>query len=451
MKGLSITLLLLLVAVVSSQSYRTNLTLQRGLHRTVPEHITGSTVSLNGGITRLGEYYATIEVDGQPFNVQIDTGSSMLAIPSDRCSNCVSASHTSYNTSAYPMGPCGLPQCDHTIRYADGTGVDYTLRRRTVTLHTTTVDAYTGLITREIGRFGNFEVPGILGVASRMLNPFAVETVMDHITDTHEHANDTSFRDVFALCLTPYGGAWDIGYINESRAISPLSYHDARAYPGFYAIRITHVVLLPSVQSGVKRVTFETGSIPGVVDSGTTLLVLPYTILAGILAHIYHNRLPGYQDIRHGGECAILQPSDLQMYPALMLTYSNGGEHTLLLTVTPEMYFIPFQGQMCLGMAGTADSVIIIGDVVLQSFYTVFDRENNRVGFAPVNPENCPGGTQQEIQRERTQRIRRLAMEKMAEAWRSLLIPVLTLDPLLGWIVVFVLIASVLFESTKTN
>lgn len=448
MKALFITLLLLLVAVVSCHSYRTNLTLQRGLHRTVAEHVTGATVSLNGGITRLGEYYTTIYVGPhlQPFNVQIDTGSSMLAIPVDSCSNCVSASYPPYNSSIdrWHDSPCGFPNCRHTIRYADGTGVDYTLVRNMVKIGNFLFDADIGFIEREIGRFGNYEVPGIMGVASRSLNPYHIGTVLDEIHYRYGENNDTEYSDVFGLCLTPYGGAWDVGYINESRANRSIVYHSANAYPGFYALGVSHVVVEFSLVS--SRSTFETRGIPAIIDSGTTLLVLPYYILTGILAEIYHRRLPGYRDLRHGGDCTRFSDiDDLDHYPDLQLMSSDG----IILTIDPDTYFIPYENYMCLGLSGTSENVIIVGDVVLQSLYTVFDHRNNRVGFAPVNPENCPGGTFEEIESELYARRRRLADEQMAEAWRLLVSPMLTLEPFLIYLPVFVLIIGALFELTR--
>ena len=47
-------------------------------------------------------------------------------------------------------------------------------------------------------------------------------------------------------------------------------------------------------------------------------------------------------------------------------------------------------GKRCLGIINTGpDGFLIIGDVVMENYYIVYDVGNSRVGWAAVNKDNC--------------------------------------------------------------
>ncbi len=77
-------------------------------------------------------------------------------------------------------------------------------------------------------------------------------------------------------------------------------------------------------------------------------------------------------------------------YPALTFQLSFGNGSALELSVPPQAYLPTLEGRRCLGVAPFSQRMFILGDVFMQNFYTVFDHDAPRVGFAPVNASNCP-------------------------------------------------------------
>ena len=42
--------------------------------------------------------------------------------------------------------------------------------------------------------------------------------------------------NLFGMCLTLGGGAWDLGFVNASRAAGPIAYVPVSAAEGYYAV-----------------------------------------------------------------------------------------------------------------------------------------------------------------------------------------------------------------------
>jgi len=64
------------------------------------------------------------------------------------------------------------------------------------------------------------------------------------------------------------------------------------------------------------------------------------------------------------------------------------------LEVTGEDYLVKLtDGSRCFGIADSGPrNLLIIGDVIMQKYYTLFDNVNRRLGWAPVNADVCATG-----------------------------------------------------------
>lgn len=128
-----------------------------------------------------------------------------------------------------------------------------------------------------------------------------------------------------------------------------------------------------------------------IVDSGTTLLYLPieaYKSLANAFtASCPNSHLKG---VCSGGnvfvgDCVSLSSSDIANYPDIVFVFGSG----IKVSLPPQYYLVKGYcsgGAYALGIGPElgADGTIL-GDTFMSAFECVFDRQNTRMGFAPVS------------------------------------------------------------------
>ncbi len=251
---------------------------------------------LYGGITTVGEYYVELKFGGQPVRVQVDTGSSTLAVPLSDCVNCRrndqrfnlrravgSASVIRCDSSACMRNTCGIfPECNvcsasnraccsrtapancgFFLRYADNSGAQGALVEAEVSLAGFKAPIIFGGILRQIRDFESSEVDGIFGMAYKSLacNPTCVEPLFDTLVDTGKVA-----RDKFSLCTGAVGGTLTLGGNNPEQYEGDLQYVPMGNQKLFYDVDIN------AFEVGGERLSLPTFS-NGIVDSGTTVLV----------------------------------------------------------------------------------------------------------------------------------------------------------------------------------
>jgi len=96
--------------------------------------------------------------------------------------------------------------------------------------------------------------------------------------------------------------------------------------------------------------------------------------------------------------CVPFNDTDLDMLPTIAFTFPVYGQpqSTFQVTLTSRSYmwymiFNSSNWQYCgnLGIQATISNQIILGDTFIKSSYVVFDKTNNKVGFAAQNGNAC--------------------------------------------------------------
>jgi hypothetical protein len=255
-----------------------------------------------GDLTTIGEYYLELAVGGQVINVQIDTGSSTLAVPLKQCTNCRPHDRRFDLSKAAPgarmiscasdacrpntchaygrHGQCSAcstgaqaccssvdtDKCGFFLQYADGSGAAGALVQADVALAGLSVPLVFGSILRVSEGFENVAVDGILGMAFASLacNPTCVTPLFDALVEARKVQ-----RDMFSLCTGRHGGVLTLGGSNPKFYDGPLQYVPLakKRVAHFYDVDIT------GVRIGGRRVAIPDVS-DGIVDSGTTVLVV---------------------------------------------------------------------------------------------------------------------------------------------------------------------------------
>merc|ERR1712137_359565 len=142
---------------------------------------------------------------------------------------------------------------------------------------------------------------------------------------------------------------------------------------------------------GVNASVYNRGDT--IVDSGTTLLYLPITAYKSLAnnfaASCPDSHLKGV--CSHGniflGDCVSLSASDIAQYPDITFEFGSG----IKVNLPPQYYLVKgfcSGGDYALGIGPEAGADgTILGDTFMTAFECVFDRQNSRMGFAPVS--NC--------------------------------------------------------------
>jgi Eukaryotic aspartyl protease len=392
------------------------------------------TADLLGGITRVGEYYTKIEVGGQKVRVQVDTGSSTLALPMAECRRC-RPSDLRYNIhkstsgigrwiactnelctpdtcAAHACTRCSSRDaccsdenplaCGFKLRYGDGSYARGALMIDTLSWgNNLSAPVVFGGILRDSEDFERSLVDGILGLAYAALacNPTCVEPPFQQMVKAGV------VKDKFAICMTERGGKLVLGDIDPSMAKGPITYVPLALskIPTFYTVNLTSVVRIGNEEVALPN--FRAGAI----DSGTTLIAVTDLTFALILRYLqeHYCHIPHLCDAKTWfvpASCVVMSPSILALLPTL--TFYLGSHREFALELAPEDYMIRdvdhgrevrCVGIMSLGRLGK-ETDVIFGNTIMLRYLTVYDRENKRIGFAESSgtcgsPPDCASYT----------------------------------------------------------
>jgi hypothetical protein len=373
-------------------------------------------VDLQGGIVGVGEYYTVIELGGKPIRVQVDTGSSTLAVPMTGCVSCIKKtnryvvrtdSHAKvvkcYDDACTPnrcgatcaicssKGSCCASEhpseCGFSLRYADGSSASGSLVSDEMRWGELRSNVTFGGILSNSPNFERPEVDGILGMAYKSLacNPSCLDPPFDVFV------RQQIIDDVFSICMSSHGGKLMLGGYKPSVSKSPVQYvplfltQPAR----YYRIKL----------SGSLEIGEETVSMPNfrtaIVDTGTTLIVTSTRAFSAIKQHLQSK----YCDVPElceedswfqSGMCVSLSPADLALLPPLTFRLDNN----VRLTLAPTDYMLEYRRGVrtyrCVGIMGMdgIGGMVVLGNTLMQKYVTVYDRANERLGFAEAAP-NC--------------------------------------------------------------
>jgi len=309
--------------------------------------------------TEDAEYYGDVEIGSpaQKFQVIYDTGSSNLWVPSVQCDNCKKEGpkYDLKKSSTYQKN--GQP---FQLRYGTGS-CNGALSTDSVTLGGLTITgASFGEVTHEAQDvFGTAPFDGILGMGPAAAAVDKVPTPMQMLIQQKKIE-----KNVFAYYLSSGGksgstlslGGTDDSFHTEDFHYAPVSV--AAKFLPYWLVKGSDIKV---AGTSIKACGFL--GCQHVVDTGTSVIAAPGKAADALLAKIGEVK----QDC-----------SNVKSLP--IISFSIAGKD---FDLGPDFYVIRQEGQCMLGIQKLQGMPLwILGDPFLRKYYTVWDGEQNRVGFA---------------------------------------------------------------------
>ncbi|NWX41902.1 PEPA protein, partial [Steatornis caripensis] len=309
------------------------------------------------------EYFGTISIGtpGQEFTVLFDTGSSNLWVPSVYCSSRACSNHNLFN----PSDSSTFISTSDSIQISYGTGsMTGVLGYDTVNVAGLKVtNQIFGLAENEPGDFFYYSpFDGILGLAFPSISSSGATPVFDNMMQEKLVASDlfsvylSNDKDSGSFVL--FGGI-DSSYTTNGVTWVPLS---AETY---------WQITMDSMSIEGESVACASGC-QAIVDTGTSLLVVPNTVLSTI------------QSIFGASSDGQISCEAVSSLPNIVFNINGNA-----FPVPPSAYVINSDGYCILGFEGMdvpteSGELWILGDIFIRQYYVIFNRGDNMVGLSPL-------------------------------------------------------------------
>nr|XP_008113889.1 PREDICTED: cathepsin E-like [Anolis carolinensis] len=320
------------------------------------------------------EYSGEISIGTPPqyFKVLFDTGSSDLWVPSLYCTRKACGKHSKFDpTKSSTYTKIGTK---HHIEYGTGS-VRGVIGADQVTVNGSTISNQqfleTVFETDDILLNATFD--GIAGLAYPPLEPDGMTPIFDNMI-----AQNLVELPIFSFYLNrnpndPVGGELIFGGYDPCLFTGNLSWAPV-TQKDYWQIQIDNI------QVG-GTIAFCAEGCQAVVDTGNSLISGPPDDI---------KQMQNLIGAHLNNDTYFIECSNRSVMPDITFTI-NGIPYPLI----PEAYTLVFndnETQLCMSGFDSFDmnspngSFWILGDVFLRAYYSVFDRGNDRVGFAPAVP-----------------------------------------------------------------
>ena len=356
------------------------------------------------------QYFGTIGVGtpAQPFDVVFDTGSANLWVPSITCEAAGCLSHSRFDGNASSTFEAGSSSSGLYIRFGTGE-VAGRLSRDTVSCQGLTVphQAFVEVAEERAFPFEDYPFSGVVGMAPPALAAEGTRPLFDSII--HERlltANLFTFH--LAPLGEPLGSSLVFGGFDSSRLAGPIHWV-ARTQSVYWEVRMEDVY----IDGEAQRLCPPSGCRVA-IDTGTSLFTGPLRSIRR-LSKTLQQRLSGTScdlsalptiSFAVGGRRFEFEPADYMLHTGVDEDRDGAGVEE---AKEVPLAFAQQQGSSSFADVGGAEELLpsdsyntncalafmslevppprgplwIFGDIFIRKYAAVFDRDGDRVGFAP--------------------------------------------------------------------
>lgn len=320
-----------------------------------------------------------IQVGDQPavFNVIIDTGSANLWLKDPRCDSLCDLDGLLQKSKTFENDP----GTSFAFHYADGTRVEGRVHSDIIKL------GGTALARQNVGgvQFWSsqtyFDDDGIAGLSSLGANVSTIDAnIFDAIKQKFGKAQVGFWYDRTVLSFNvegkqmPNGGSVSFGGPDPSKYTGQLRYLQLEGKEDFWQTKVAGVSVGGASISLMSPLT-------AIFDTGTSLSLIPEYLFEEMTK-------PEYGFIPTELQVHTIPCENAKRLPELVLTLDGGFQ----IRLTWEKQIIVLQGYCYSSFMTTPiNNMTILGVTVLRNFYTLFDGDEHRIGFAdPVGESPIP-------------------------------------------------------------
>lgn len=314
--------------------------------------------------------YVKIGSDLTNFQVIFDTGSSYLWVASSECTSCISSGLTQFFDCS-SSSSCDNLDSQMTVSYGTGS-LKGTFVEDNVQIGDYTAEDQNLLTVTEVSDFESFESNGILGLGSTTLAG-GVATLIDNLKSQGEISNrifsfylggrNDSYLPQFTL------DGYDDRLIQNGSNITYCSVVDRY----YWAVSLGEIIVKGSKSNKTAYKPSKLMPYTAIIDSGTSLFVVDTSTYNNLLTY-----LNLYVSCSKWQDYILCLSNNLTLYPDIVVNLC-GTEFVL----SPEDYLMTYYEYYLVLFEASSDSdYFILGDTFMRKFYTVFDQENNTIGFA---------------------------------------------------------------------
>eukprot|EP01098_Paradermamoeba_levis_P014564 TRINITY_DN69_c0_g1_i1.p1 TRINITY_DN69_c0_g1~~TRINITY_DN69_c0_g1_i1.p1 ORF type:complete len:474 (-),score=110.02 TRINITY_DN69_c0_g1_i1:165-1586(-) len=365
-----------------------------------------SNIPLEGDVNRFGIFYIEVGVGTPPrnFKVIFDTGGWNFLLINRNCTTCGEVRHYRPSLSSTDrrlwcneLGVCRCSKSNKCLSHHHfGGGQDFIAQVYEDRVHFANLETPALLSAIKLKTTRRFAFPpgidGLMGFG--YFSPSAHPTVFQRLV------NSGKVKDIFSTCLGRNGGVLTLGGIDQRlyKRGSEIEWSPLKK-------KRWYVVTVTDMEIGRESLGLPPSAYAkrhAIVDSGTTFLYVPEAAFDRIISFLRSEcrtkRLPGICDGRLENlfKCAkgvLMTKEERDLFPNITVVLKND----VRLNLPNYLYIYPTEPivtepnsrvRYCMSVQQARDKKeVVIGSVLLQEYYTIYDRENQRVGFAPV--DNC--------------------------------------------------------------
>ncbi|SGY69451.1 BQ5605_C004g03017 [Microbotryum silenes-dioicae] len=313
----------------------------------------------------------SIGTPAKTFNIDFDTGSADLWVPSSGCSSAACAPHTKYDPSKSSTSKAD-PSKKLSITYGDGSSTTGLVYQDTVTLAglTTTGQGF-GVATGMSSDWASDPMDGLMGMAYASISQTKTTPFFQTlVAEEQVAAPQFSFR---------LGASGDselfLGGMNSNDYVAGSTQWTRVVSQG---CELHRTVIFLHANANVNGKAALKG-INAIIDTGTSVIVAPTADAATYWAAVADSAPYG------GGGGYYTYPCKASLTASF--TFAGGSQKWAVLSNALNLGKVAAGSDRCVGAIVGADVGIsgwVLGGSFLQGVYVTFDLGSNRVGFSTL-------------------------------------------------------------------